>query len=101
MDIKTNYCLEVLRASEGTFTRWSRLHLQSLAPTNPYWASVVGYGLLCIIHKESLYPSSGGINKLMLMMASKKIKLKLFLFPMHTLTKCFMLCVSAVRTLMG
>jgi hypothetical protein len=27
------YYLERLRASEGTLSRWSRLHLQSLAPT--------------------------------------------------------------------
>jgi hypothetical protein len=27
------YNLELLRASEGTLSRWSRLHLQSLAPT--------------------------------------------------------------------
>jgi hypothetical protein len=27
------YYLELLRASEGTLNRWSRLHLQSLAPT--------------------------------------------------------------------
>jgi hypothetical protein len=27
------YYLELLRASEGTFSRWSRLYLQSLAPT--------------------------------------------------------------------
>jgi hypothetical protein len=27
------YYLELLRASEGTLRRWSRLHLQSLAPT--------------------------------------------------------------------
>jgi hypothetical protein len=27
------YYLELLRASEGTLSRWSRLHLQSLAPT--------------------------------------------------------------------
>jgi hypothetical protein len=26
------YYLELLRASEGTLSRWSRLHLQSLAP---------------------------------------------------------------------
>jgi hypothetical protein len=26
------YYLEILRASEGTLSRWSRLHLQSLAP---------------------------------------------------------------------
>jgi hypothetical protein len=27
------FYLELLRASEGTLSRWSRLHLQSLAPT--------------------------------------------------------------------
>jgi hypothetical protein len=27
------YYLELLRASEGTLSRWFRLHLQSLAPT--------------------------------------------------------------------
>jgi hypothetical protein len=27
------YYLELLRASEGTLSRWSRLHLQSLAPS--------------------------------------------------------------------
>jgi hypothetical protein len=30
------YYLELLRASEGTLSRWSRLHLQWLAPTNPH-----------------------------------------------------------------
>jgi hypothetical protein len=29
---------ELLHASEGTLSRWSRLHLWSLAPTNPHWA---------------------------------------------------------------
>jgi hypothetical protein len=29
----TIYYLALLRASEGTLSRWSRLHLQSLAPT--------------------------------------------------------------------
>jgi hypothetical protein len=27
------YYLELLRASDGTLSRWSRLHMQSLAPT--------------------------------------------------------------------
>jgi hypothetical protein len=27
------YYLELVRASEGTLSRWSRLHLQSLTPT--------------------------------------------------------------------
>jgi hypothetical protein len=54
----------------GTLSRWSRLHLQSLAPTNQHWARVVGYGpfSLYVIHKEGLYPSSGDINRLMTMM---------------------------------
>jgi hypothetical protein len=29
------------RTSEGKLSRWSRMHLQSLAPTNPHWARVV------------------------------------------------------------
>jgi hypothetical protein len=41
-------------------------HLQ-LAPTNPQWARVVGYGLFsfCVIHKEGLC-NSGNINRLMI-----------------------------------
>jgi hypothetical protein len=37
-------------------------------PTNPPWALVVGYGPfpLCVIHKEGLCPSSGDINRLMM-----------------------------------
>jgi hypothetical protein len=37
------YYLELLCASESTLSRWSRLHLKSLAPTNTHWARVVGY----------------------------------------------------------
>jgi hypothetical protein len=56
-----------MRASEGTLSRGARLHLQSLAPTNPRWASV-GYGpFSCVIHKLALCPSSGDINRLMMM----------------------------------
>jgi hypothetical protein len=64
-----NMYTQLLRASEGTLSRWSRLHLQSLAPTNPYWASVVGYSpfSLWLIHKEGLCPNSGDINRLMMM----------------------------------
>jgi hypothetical protein len=60
--------IDEIRASEGTISRWTRLHLQSLAPTNPHWARVVGYGLLslCVIHKECLCPSSADINRLMM-----------------------------------
>jgi hypothetical protein len=35
------YYLELLCTSEGTLSRWSRLHLQSLTPTNTHWARVV------------------------------------------------------------
>jgi hypothetical protein len=47
-----------------------RLHLQSLAPTYPHWARVAVYGpfYFCVIHKESLCPSSGDINRLMMML---------------------------------
>jgi hypothetical protein len=70
------YHLELLRASEGTLSRWSRLHLQLLAPTNPHWASVVGYGpfSLWVIHKEGLCPSSGDINKLMMILIQPSVK---------------------------
>jgi hypothetical protein len=63
------YYLELLRASEGTLSRWSRLRLQSLAPTNTHWARVVGYGpfSLWVIHEEGLYPSSEDIKRLMMM----------------------------------
>jgi hypothetical protein len=35
------YYLELLRVSEGTLSRWSRLHWQSLAPTNPHGARYI------------------------------------------------------------
>jgi hypothetical protein len=59
--VTKNYYLELLRASEGTLSRWSRLHSQSLAPSNPHWARVVVYGpfSLCVIHKEGLCPLIG------------------------------------------
>jgi hypothetical protein len=55
------YYLEFIRASAGTLSFCSRLHLQSLSATYPHWACVVGYGpfSLCAIHKEELCPSSG------------------------------------------
>jgi hypothetical protein len=52
-------------------SRWSRLHLQSIAPTNPHWARVVGYGpffFICVMHKEGLCPSSEYINRLIMVM---------------------------------
>jgi hypothetical protein len=64
------YYLELLHASEGTLSRWPRLHLQLLVPTKPHWARVMGYGTvsLCVIHKEGLCSSSGDIYRLMMMM---------------------------------
>jgi hypothetical protein len=45
-------------------------NVHGLAPTNPHWARVVGYGpfSLRVIHKEGLCPSSGDINRLIMMM---------------------------------
>jgi hypothetical protein len=45
------YYLEFLYDMESTLSRW--LHLQSLAPTNPHWARVVGY---CTFSLCNLYP---------------------------------------------
>jgi hypothetical protein len=36
-------------------------------PTNPQWARVARQLSLCVIHKEGLCPSSGDINRLMMM----------------------------------
>jgi hypothetical protein len=66
-----NYYLGLLRASKGTLSRWSRLHLQSLAPTNPHWAHVVmARSPYYVIHQEGLCLSSGDINRLMMMMTT-------------------------------
>jgi hypothetical protein len=76
------YYLKLLRVSEGL---WSRLYLQSLAPTNPYCARVVGYGTfsLWVIRKEYLCPSSGDINRLMMMIKVeyKLVKFDIFVQP--------------------
>jgi hypothetical protein len=37
-----------------------------VTPTNPHWARVVGPFSLCVIHKEGLCPTSGDINRLMM-----------------------------------
>jgi hypothetical protein len=54
-------CLEYLFMGDQKLiiSSWSRLHLQSLASTNPDWARVVGY-------PQDLCPSSGDINRLMM-----------------------------------
>jgi hypothetical protein len=44
----TKSLLSRARASEGTLSHWSRLLLQSLAPTNPHNARVVGCGLISL-----------------------------------------------------
>jgi hypothetical protein len=64
------YYLKLLRVSEGTLSRWSRLHLQYFAPTNLYCTSVVGYGPFssCVIHKEGLYGCTPAVEILSLMM---------------------------------
>jgi hypothetical protein len=89
------YYVELLRAAEGTLSRWSRLHLQSLAPTNPHWARMVGYGpySLWVIHKEGLCPSSGDINRLMMMIAIQSlVKRKSIQFVAQNKIKLF--CIS-------
>jgi hypothetical protein len=43
------YYLKFLRASEDMFSRWSRLHLQSLAPNNLPWSQVLGYDRLTLV----------------------------------------------------
>jgi hypothetical protein len=48
------YYLELLRASEGTLSRWPRLHLQSLAPTPVSRKVDVGKRLVVKIIAESL-----------------------------------------------
>jgi hypothetical protein len=75
---------------EGTLSCWSRLHSQSLAPTNPHWACVVGYGpfSLCVIHKEGLCPSSRDINGLM-KMACRFIKIFLGLTIFDSRSSCY------------
>jgi hypothetical protein len=64
-----NYYLVLLCAPEGTLSHWSWLHLQSLSHTNPHWACVVGYGpfSLSVIQKEGLCPSTGDLNRLIMM----------------------------------
>jgi hypothetical protein len=62
--VTKNLLAPLSRTSEGTLSCWSWLHLQTLEPTNPHWARVVGYNpfSLCVIHKEGLCPSSGDIQ---------------------------------------
>jgi hypothetical protein len=62
------YYLELLSASEGTLSRFSRLHLQSLAPNNPHWARVARAGYGPLYYEEGLCSCCGDINRLMLMM---------------------------------
>jgi hypothetical protein len=50
--------ISVLRkAISNKLSRWSRFHVQSVAPTKLHWARVLDYGpfSLCVIRKEGLY----------------------------------------------
>jgi hypothetical protein len=75
------YYFDLLRAAEGTLSRWSRLYLQSLAPTNPHWARVVGYVPFSVrvIQKEGLYLRSGDINRLMMKQTIRKTNLGIWI----------------------
>jgi hypothetical protein len=83
------YYLELIRASEGTLSRWSRLQLQPLVPTNSHWTRMVSKGpFLWVIHKEGLWASSRDINRLIIIYvvgacASKAVEetLRLYRFP--------------------
>jgi hypothetical protein len=48
-------------------TQKEKTLLSHLKKENPHWVRLVDYGpfSLCVIHNESLCPSSGGINRLM------------------------------------
>jgi hypothetical protein len=76
-------------ALEGKLSHWSRLHLQLLAPTNPHWAREVSYGpfTLSVIHKEGLCPSSGNINRVM-MIAYVPEKVFYYIFGSILFTSC-------------
>jgi hypothetical protein len=78
-------------ASEGTLSRWSRLRLKLLDPTNPHWTRVVGCGpfSLCVIHKEGLVPSSGDINRLMMMIMMIMILLFKIRMSVHCISFTF------------
>jgi hypothetical protein len=81
------YYLELLRDSEGTLSRWSRLHLLLLARTCPHWARVVGFTpfFLCVIHKVGLCPSSGDINSLMMKVHRRRLSVThLFVYENET-----------------
>jgi hypothetical protein len=76
---KIKHLAEILReTATSSMASWSWLHLQSLAPTNPHWARIAGYGLfsLCVIYKKSLCPNSEDINRLMMMRNTVSFKNK-------------------------
>jgi hypothetical protein len=54
------YYLKLLRASEGMLSRLYRLQYTRMVCYGPF--------SLCLTYKEGLCPSSGDINRLMLMM---------------------------------
>jgi hypothetical protein len=87
---KKNYYLEPIRASEGTLNRWFLVHV--------HWAHVVSYGpfYLCVIHKEGLWPSSGGINRLMLMVTYPLLVLRIESIIINQLMSLLQACRSCL-----
>jgi hypothetical protein len=78
--------------------------LQSLAPTNPHWARVVGYGpfSLCLIHKEGLCPSSGDINRLMMninrVQIIKLLRIKIFVLGIILSDTTYLFLIGGLKT---
>jgi hypothetical protein len=83
------YYLKLFRASEGTLSRWSRLHLQSLTPTNPrglaWWVmarSPFGYSKACA-------PAVVTLKVLMMIMIHGKKSEVLFYSSVPNTTRVF------------
>jgi hypothetical protein len=105
--------LELFRASEGTLSRWSRLHLQSFVPTNPHWARVVGYGRisLCGEFISKLFTVTSKNNKtinkqnniiILIIIISKQIKNVFNILSIRDRRKDFSLsCMNIVKVLIS
>jgi hypothetical protein len=75
-------------------SRWCLLHLQLLAPTNPQWARVVGYGpfSLCVINMLIM-------NMMMMMGSIWETTYSLFIFdPRKPKDESLHQCVLPVMT---
>jgi hypothetical protein len=74
-----------------------RRHVKTMVPaafaqsvtTRPHWARVVAYDpfSLCVIHNEGLYPSSGDINRLMMMIMNTRF----LVHNINTYHSCFVM----------